>query len=400
MRRRRAIGATAMVGGVWAALAVAVAWMRHDLNRDRPTVLATEFIANVPPSAVAPAALPVLWDAPAFAFADQDGRRTTGVDLRGHAYVADFIFTTCTTACPTMTAKLALLRRQVRSPGVRFVSFSVDPAHDTPAVLRAYAATWGDADPRWRLLSTDPAGLAAVVKGMKVTVAATGDEANPILHSTLFLLVDAAGQVRGVYDSTDPAALARLADDLRGLGGGEMLSATDTPVTTDAVGRGRATFAAMGCVACHAQPRVAPPLASVYNSMVRLSDGRTVWADEAYLHESVANPGAKVVAGYLNTMPSYRGSLSDGQTADLVAYMESLSANPPGGHGVVANGRTAATAPAAVVVDPVCHMRVAANPAGPHEAWGGRTFYFCSDSCREKFDADRARYGAANVAAK
>ncbi len=55
---------------------------------------------------------------------------------------------------------------------------------------------------------------------MRVTVAATGDAANPILHSTLFLLVDADGQVRGVYDSTDRDALDRLAGDLRGLAGG------------------------------------------------------------------------------------------------------------------------------------------------------------------------------------
>ncbi len=47
-----------------------------------------------------------------------------------------------------------------------------------------------------------------------------------------------------------------------------------------------------------------------------------------------------------------------------------------------------------MVVDPVCHMHVAANPSALHETVGGRTFYFCSDSCREKFDADRARYAA------
>ncbi len=373
---------------LWATLAAAVVWVHHDLNRDRPTVLATAFIGNLPPT-TGPAALPVLWDAPAFAFPDQDGRRTTGDDFRGRPYVADFIFTTCTTACPTLTAKLGLLRRQVRSADARFVSFSVDPAHDTPAALKAYAANWGDVDPRWRLLSTDPAGLAAVVKGMRVTVAATGDAQNPILHSTLFLLVDGGGHVRGVYDTTDSAAMARLADDLRGLTGGEMLAAAgQTTPPADAVGRGRQLYGALGCVACHAQPRLAPPLASVYNGMVRLTDGRTVWADAAYLHESITNPGAKVVAGYLNSMPSYRGHLDDAQTADLVAFVQSLSTNPPGGHGVVGG----ATTPTVDAVDPVCHMPVAANPAALHETVGGRTFYFCSDACREKFTADPQRY--------
>ncbi len=379
---------------VWVALVSGIALVHLNLNRDRPAPLATALIGNVPP-ATNPADLPILWDAPPFAFTDQTNRPATDRDLRGHPYVADFIFTTCTTACPTMTAKMSLLRQQVRSPDVRFVSFSVDPAHDTPAVLAAYADSWGDPDPRWRLMSTNPAGLAAEVKGMRVTVEPSGDADNPILHSTLFLLVDAAGHVRGIYDSTDPDALARLAVDLPGLANNELLAPAPATTGTDAVGRGHQLYAAMGCMACHAQPRVAPPLASVFNSMVRLTDGRTVWADEAYLHESIANPAAKVVAGYLNTMPSYRGHLDDAQTADLVAYVESLSTNPPGGHGLVAVGRRAATQPAAeVVVDPVCHMRVAVNPSTLRASTNGRTFYFCSDTCREKFQASPSKYAA------
>jgi protein SCO1/2 len=385
--------AAAIVCVIWVGLAAGVAWVHHDLNHDLPTPLATALIGNLPPT-TSPTALPILWDAPTFSFADQTGRTTTDRDLRGHPYVADFIYTTCTTACPTLTAKLALLRKQVRSPDVAFVSFSVDPIHDTPAVLRTYADTWGNPDPRWRLLSTDPAGLQDLAKGFRVTVEPTGDLDNPFLHSTLFLLVDADGHVRGVYDSTDSESVARLAGDVEGLAGNEMLSpaATPGPVAADAAGRGRLLYTSMGCMACHAQPRVAPPLTSVFNSMVRLSDGQTIWADEAYLHESIANPAARIVAGYLNTMPSYRGHLDDRQTADLVAYVESLSTNPPGGHGVVPMGRGASTRPDAVVVDPVCHMHVAVNPSTIRAIVGGRTLYFCSDTCREKFEKDPSKY--------
>ena len=377
-----------VIAALWVGLLTAILYARHQLNRDPPTLLAEP-------------AMTTLWDAPAFSFVDQDGRRTTEQSLRGHPYVADFIFTTCTTACPTLSAKLAMVRRQVASPAVRFVSFSVDPDHDTPAALKAYAAEWGHPDARWRLLSTDPAGLSRVTKGFKVTVAASGDLLNPILHSTLFLLVDVDGVVRGAYDSTDADQVEKLARDLASLARG---GATDVATTADAttahtaVGRGHATYVAMGCVACHGQARIAPPLESVYNSMVRLSDGSTVWADEAYLHESITNPAAKVVAGYLNSMPSYRSHLTAEQTADVVAYVKSLSTNPPGGHGIVARGgRHPATAPAdTVAVDPVCHMKVA-TAAGPQVTSGGRTFHFCSDSCRDRFLADPRRYGGGEL---
>ena len=381
MRNRRWLWVgSGVIAAVWVALLAAVVAAHRSLNRNPPTELARPTAGMTP-----------LWPAPPFAFTDQDGHRTTDADLAGHAYVADFIFTTCTTACPTLTAKLALVRRAVASPDVRFVSFSVDPAHDTPAALKAYAEQWGDADPRWRLLSTTPAGLAAVTKGFKVTAEASGDPDNPILHSTLFLLVDGAGQVRGAYDSTDDAQVAKLGDDLRSLAGRPAV----TPVMTasgDAVERGHQAYVAMGCVACHANAKLAPPLASLHNGMVRLTDGTTVWADDAYLHESITHPAAKIVAGYLNSMPSYRSSLSEQQATDLVAYIASLSANPPGGHGVALVGRRPTTTPAAVEVDPVCHMTVAVNPATAAVTAGGRTFHFCSNTCRERFEREPTRF--------
>ena len=379
MSRRSLWAGSIVLATLWAALLLGVLWARHNLNRHRPTALVQPTAMSAP-----------LWDAPPFTFIDQDGHPTTDQSLRGHPYVADFIFTTCTTACPTLTAQLSLLRQKVAAPGVRFVSFSVDPVHDTPAALKTYAEQWGHDDPRWRLLATDPVGLAAVAQGFKVAVAATGDADNPILHSTLFLLVDANGTVRGAYDSTDNDQLDKLAVDLTGLSGDT--AAADTHYAGgNAVSRGHAVYNNLGCAACHQQAKVAPPLASVYNGMVRLTDGTTVWADDAYLHESIANPGAKIVAGYLNSMPSYRGHLSDDQTADLVAYVASLSANPPGGHGVAVVRRAPATQ-AMVAVDPVCHMKVAVNPAGPAATVNGRTFHFCSDTCRDKFTAAPAKY--------
>src|SRR5580692_10167971 len=58
----------------------------------------------------ADAALPVLYDAPAFTLIDQDNQPATNTQLLGHPWIADFFFTTCATLCPTMTAQMSDLQ--------------------------------------------------------------------------------------------------------------------------------------------------------------------------------------------------------------------------------------------------------------------------------------------------
>ena len=90
---------------------------------------------------------------------------------------------------------------------------------------------------------------------------------------------------------------------------------------------GEKLFQQLGCVACHAGQAGArgPALAGVFGKTVRLRSGETMVADEAYLRESILNPGAKVVAGYAPIMPSFRSQVSEEQLLDLIAYIRSLS---------------------------------------------------------------------------
>lgn len=85
---------------------------------------------------------------------------------------------------------------------------------------------------------------------------------------------------------------------------------------------GARLFQSYGCVACHGQR--APTLAGLYMSKVRLDDGREVIADDEYLHESIVEPAAKLVAGYGPIMPTFRGQLTEEQIFDLIAYIKSL----------------------------------------------------------------------------
>ncbi len=99
--------------------------------------------------------------------------------------------------------------------------------------------------------------------------------------------------------------------------------------------QGKQVFEGVGaCNSCHMNPNAAvkaPDLRGVFGSKVKLVDGRSVIADEAYIRESILNPGAKVVAGYQNVMPPYQGALNEEQIIQLTAYIKSLAKEKPAG---------------------------------------------------------------------
>ena len=101
--------------------------------------------------------------------------------------------------------------------------------------------------------------------------------------------------------------------------------AADNPVLA-----GQKLFAERACVTCHLSDGKgrAPSLNGVYGGQVRLADGSTVTADDAYIRESILVPSAKIVAGYQPVMPAFQGQLTEEQTLDLIAYVKSLQAEP------------------------------------------------------------------------
>lgn len=82
-------------------------------------------------------------------------------------------------------------------------------------------------------------------------------------------------------------------------------------------------FSCTGCHGSHAAVR-APSLDGLYGRAVPLADGSMVVADDRYLYDSIVLPGAQVVAGYQNIMPTYKGSLTQAQLLQIVAYLRSL----------------------------------------------------------------------------
>ena len=89
---------------------------------------------------------------------------------------------------------------------------------------------------------------------------------------------------------------------------------------------GQRLFYSLGCATCHApgSQQRGPTLDNLFGKTVRLRDGQTVVADEAYLRESILDPGVKVVAGFEPVMPVYRGTVSEEDVLKLIAYLKSL----------------------------------------------------------------------------
>jgi cytochrome c oxidase subunit II len=92
---------------------------------------------------------------------------------------------------------------------------------------------------------------------------------------------------------------------------------------------GERLFAVMGCNACHTGTSQArgPNLYGLYNTRVRMNDGSTMIANDAYLREKILNPSLHVPAGYVPIMPTFQGQISEDALIDLVEYIKSLSSN-------------------------------------------------------------------------
>lgn len=173
--------------------------------------------------------LPALWPAPEFALVDQHGDTVRTDDLTGSPWIASFIFTNCTGVCPTISARMARLRDSLAVDGllgrsVRLVSFTVDPARDTPAVLLDYAERYGGSSPsEWTFLTGSPptAVRQLIQEGFHLTAvdppADHADDDYQVMHAPRLLLVDSDGVVRAAYPAGDPDVVDRVLADVRGL---------------------------------------------------------------------------------------------------------------------------------------------------------------------------------------
>ncbi|HEY0046743.1 MAG TPA: SCO family protein [Flavobacterium sp.] len=165
--------------------------------------------------------------APAFKLTDQDNKSISNKDYLGKVYVLEFFFTTCPTICPKMNQNMLTIENEFfGNPNFGIASITIDPAHDTPEVLKAHAKTLGVKSESWRFLTGKKDTIYSIAnKGFNLYAGQNNQADAGFEHSGMFALVDKKGNIRCrtdeynnpimYYDGIEPAGIKALLTDIK-----------------------------------------------------------------------------------------------------------------------------------------------------------------------------------------
>ena len=150
-----------------------------------------------------------------FKLIDQNGHIITNDTFKNRIYVADFFFCTCPGICPQMTKNMKRLQDDFRGvKWVKFLSHTVNPEHDSVAVLKKYAQKFGVTDSTWHLVTGDKQQLYDLSMRSYFLAAQDDGGIDNFDHSEKFVLVDNHRIIRGYYVGTDTTEINRLRKDI------------------------------------------------------------------------------------------------------------------------------------------------------------------------------------------
>jgi protein SCO1/2 len=154
---------------------------------------------------------------PDFKFVNQYGDTITQKSLKGDIYVADFFFTTCPSICPIMHRNMLNVYNEFKNvPDFKIISHTIDPKHDSVAVMKKYADKLGISGNSWWLLQGNKEQTYDL--GQKnYLVAVKQDDGTPggYVHQGWFVLVDKQKRIRGYYDGTDEKQVTKMIEDIK-----------------------------------------------------------------------------------------------------------------------------------------------------------------------------------------
>lgn len=139
---------------------------------------------------------------------DQNGKSLNFyTDLvKGKVVAINFVFTTCTTICPPLTATFRRVQQQLaeQNSSAQLISVSVDPAIDTPERLHDFAAKF-KAEPGWAFVTGNTSDINSLLQQLGVAVTNKNDHTPMILIGN-----DEAGYWTRAYGLSSPASLVKL----------------------------------------------------------------------------------------------------------------------------------------------------------------------------------------------
>ncbi|HEV2392752.1 MAG TPA: SCO family protein [Verrucomicrobiae bacterium] len=151
-----------------------------------------------------------------FGLTNQDGQAVSLATLRGHVWVADIIFTRCPGPCLKMSQQMAQLQESLPAASqARLVTLTTDPDFDTPPILKIYANRFGANPERWIFLTGTKKQIGNLaIDSLKLTaLPKTAQERQSpddlFVHSTIFVLVDKAARLRGIYETAGESVDSR-----------------------------------------------------------------------------------------------------------------------------------------------------------------------------------------------
>ena len=150
---------------------------------------------------------------------DQHGSTVSLASLKGKPVLIDFIYTSCASTCPVLTAKMVSVARQLGpalGANVTIVSITLDPEHDGPAQLAAYAKSQTADNNGWLFLTGKPSDIDQVLAAFKLRRMRESD--GSIMHSVSAFLLGADGHQIRQYNALDVSAKAVAADINRSSG--------------------------------------------------------------------------------------------------------------------------------------------------------------------------------------
>lgn len=144
-----------------------------------------------------------------FALTNQNGQVVSLANLRGHVWVADIIFSRCSGPCLKMSRQMQELQQALPSDRqAKLVTLTTDPDYDTPAILKTYSERFGANPNEWLFLTGSKKQIADLAIGsLKLTAIekqpADRQSVNDLfIHSTIFVIADKRGHLRGVFETT------------------------------------------------------------------------------------------------------------------------------------------------------------------------------------------------------